>query len=148
MRIKPALLLAVFVILLIVSCRKVAVMPTYPSAISLEFNGNPVTAKNPVAVYDSSKSALQLMGQTTGNVIEVVVNGKMGLGTFDITTGQASINYRVGSDVYTATSGSVVVTSFTNIQVMGSFEFAAVDTAMVAGTGTKGTFTTPYTNQQ
>jgi len=146
-RIKPALPLALFFILLIVSCRKAAVMPTYPSTISLTFNGNLVNAKNPVAVYDSSKTAMQLLGQTTGNVIEVVVNGKMGLGKFNILTGQASINYRVGSDVYTATSGSVVITSFTNAQVTGSFEFAAADTAMVTGTGTNGTFTTPYTNQ-
>ncbi len=146
-RVKPALPLALFFILLIVSCRKAAVMPTYPSNMSFVFNGSPVNAKNPVAVYDSSKTALQLMGQTTGNVIEVVVNGKMGLGTFDILTGQASINYRVGSDVYTATSGTVTVTSFTNIQVTGSFAFAAADTAMIAGSGTNGTFTTPYTAQ-
>ena len=147
-RVKPAFLLALLFILLFVSCKKVAETPTDSSTISLKFNGNPVTATNPSAIYSPSKNALQIMGQTSGNVTdEVVVNANMGLGTFDITTGQASVDYSIGSDVYTATSGSVIITSFTNTQVTGSFEFAALDTAMVAGAGTNGTFTTPYTKQ-
>jgi hypothetical protein len=141
----PALL---FIIMSFASCGKDAIAPTTPSSLSVTFNGKAITSANPAAEFSTAKDAMQINGQTTGNVsVEVVIYKNMQVGSFDVAGGEASIIYTNGTDVYTATSGTVTVSSFSIGRVTGAFQFAAMDTSAATVSGNTGSFNTAYSSQ-
>jgi hypothetical protein len=156
---KPAPLLLLFAIFLSASCRKAAVEPVTPSYLSLQFNGTSVKADTLNAIYSQSKNAMLITGRANDSVkVVLVINDDVQLGTSDILTGHASVIFSEGTNVYTATSGNIVVTSMDAKHITGTFQFKASDPAMInvnantvesiaTAAGTNGTFTTTYTKE-
>jgi hypothetical protein len=134
------------------SCKKSSTKPKVAAqSISLKFNGTSYTSSTLFASYGKSLNALQVVGTigTTASVyLAIPLNFKVG--TFDIASSQAAATFSNGAnlqDTYMATSGSIVITSFTSTTVAGTFQFTGSDMSNVAGTVTSGQFTANYTSQ-
>jgi PBP1b-binding outer membrane lipoprotein LpoB len=139
-----ALLLAIF---LFASCAKDVVKPA-PSTLTVKFDNTIATSTSPSAQFSTAKDAMQINGETTGNTtVEVVIYNHMAKGTFDVMGGQAAIIYTNATGVYTATSGSVTVSSFTAGRVTGTFQFSAMSSANTMVSGNDGNFDTAYNAQ-
>jgi hypothetical protein len=145
---KPTLLLFLFLgILGVSSCKKSSTKPqTAASSVSVKFNGTAYTATNITASYSKSQNALQIVA-INGNVTTYLVVTNVKVGSFDLSTGGAAVTFSIGTDAYTATSGTLVITAFTSTTVTGTFQFVGTDLSSKTGTGTDGTFNTGYTTQ-
>ena len=144
-KIKPALLMLTVLVLAFSSCKKKDTKPkTAALNVSFKFNGTAYTSATPIAIYSLSQHALVLTGAFgTTSALSLAVTSGVQVGTFDIASGAAALIFTTGttlSDSNLATTGSVVITTFTTTTVSGTFQATTTDLASNAGTITSGTF--------
>ena len=134
------------------SCKKSSTNPQTATNLSLKFNGTAYSYPSATASYNASQNAIQIIGNlNNADVIYVVIPQNLKVGTFDIASGGAAVTFSTSTtndqDSYIATSGSVVITSFTSSTIAGTFQATCSSLANVAGTVTEGKFQLKYTSQ-
>jgi len=145
-------LLAALVTVGLSACKKMANTP--PAATFVQFNYDSTTTVQflkPVGTYATSNGEFQLLVNNSTSTFELFVSNLTG-GTFDVASGQAAIIYAspatTGSgnliNVSSATSGTVVITTYSTTEVAGTFSFSGKDVAGNTYKVTSGTFTTTY----
>lgn len=155
-RINCTLLLMFSVCVLVFSSCKndntnIPIPQTAATSISLKFSGNQYTSTAATAIYNKNLDAIQigsLLG-VTAYINLIIPNVKVG--TFDLSGGDASLSFYNGTtsvpDTFFSTSGSIVISEFTNTTIVGTFQFTGVDSLNVTRPITEGQFTTSYTTQ-
>jgi len=155
------LALCLLSIVLFNSCKKSTTTPTPAAAGSMSFkvDGALATMDYTTAVGVAASSAsppslffqLSVIGSTTSNgtgypsLLLTIRNPIIGINS------QATMAYSTGSDIqnfYQATSGQVVITSITNANVVGTFQFVGSNTLGTPVTTkiiTEGVFNCPVT---
>lgn len=96
---------------------------------------------------NDSMGMLQLMGTEGSRTVQLVVNSNITPGTYSLGAGIPSAMVTIGTDMYMATSGSIVIQSNTGGWIKGTFEFQAANPTNPTGTPinvTAGSFNLEY----
>lgn len=146
--IKSVLLLLVVCALAFNSCKKNNTPKVAPQSISLIFDGVTFSSAAPVASYSKSQNALQVTANLGGSTsIYLTIPSNVKVGTFDIATNESAATF-IFLDLlspFFATSGNVVITSFTSTTVAGVFQFSGENQYNLNATITSGQFQANYT---
>lgn len=142
--IKLSLLILVVCGLLYSSCKKSnSNSPLVTPSFSLKVNGISKSTNTITTNYSKSTNILQVEGVfNTGEQLSITINN-VKAGTFDIATGAAVADYLISNnavDSYAGTVGTVTISSFTNSNVTGSFQFTGTNLASTSIAITGGTF--------
>ncbi len=119
--------------LMVASCKKDSKNPqtsTSGYTLTYKINGTAKTTTIPVAAYYKSQATLQITGgQGTEGISLAIENPKVG--TFDVATDNIIAQYVLDSNnpitACLGTSGTVVITTFNDTTVAGTFQFSGVD---------------------
>jgi hypothetical protein len=119
--------------LMVASCKKDSKAPQTPasgSTLTYKINGVAKTTTIPMAAYYKSQSTLQISGgQGTEGVSLMIENPKVG--TFDVVTDNILAQYVLDSNnpvtACLGSAGTVVITTFNDTTVAGTFQFSGVD---------------------
>jgi len=154
--------LCLFCILLLTTCKKsTQQQPATSTGMSFKVDGVAAKMDNTTAIGAAASSAsppslflqLNIIGSTTSNgsgypsVLLTIRNPIAGINS------QATMAYSTGPDIqsfYQATSGQVVITSITNTNVSGTFQFNGsntLGTPITTKVITEGVFNCPITQQ-
>ena len=127
--IKSTLLISFFVVLsagFFSSCSKTPA-PTVSNEPKLiaTINGAPWTGTN-VSASDDSKIITILATAADGTKLSMGLDSYVKVGTYSITeTGKYNLQYNTKTNLYQANSGSIVVTSYENKIIKGTFSASA-----------------------
>lgn len=133
------------------SCKKDKSTTQASVSLAVKVDGVSKTASHVLATYYKSENTLQLIATFSGteNVSLMIENVKAG--SYDLATSNDVIaTYGTASDfadTYQANTGTLVVSSFGNGSVSGTFNFVATNPSSATKTITAGTFTTTYISQ-
>jgi hypothetical protein len=148
---KTALMMLMVCFIAFSSCKKDKSTPKTSVSLTVKVDGVSKTASHVLATYYKSENTLQLMATFSGteNVSLMIQNIKPG--SYDIATSNDVIaTYGTASDfadTYQGDTGTIVISSFSNGSVSGTFNFVGTNTANASKTITAGTFTTTYISQ-
>lgn len=147
-QIKTALLMLVVCTLTFSSCKKDSAKTSVSLKVTID--GVTKTASHVVATYYKSENTLQLMATFSGteNVSLMIENVKVG--NFDASSDEVLTTYATTNDfanTYTGDSGQVVISTFGNGTISGTFNFVATNTSSATKTLTAGSFNTTYVSQ-
>jgi hypothetical protein len=149
------LLFVVFAVACIGSCKKMANTVPGSTSISFKFNGSSIVKfQNTSGIYATNSTEFELSAGNTSSSIQLNMGPNFTSGTFDIASGKATIIYTgpiisgaaAGSNVYRATSGTVVITSYSTTAVSGTFAFTGTSLSGTTCTVDSGKFITGYTS--
>lgn len=142
--IKLSLLAVVFCTLVLGSCKKSSnPSPAAAVSMSMKFNGTAKSTSTVVASYYSSENTLQVIGSfnNTDAISLMIQNVKTG--TFTLPSNDIIASYSQGSEfatTYLGDTGSITITSFTDTQVTGTFQFTGTTTSNATGIISEGKF--------
>jgi len=141
---KTILLFAAAFMLMTVSCKKSNNKPaTVAVSMTFKFNGTAQTTKLLVATYYKSQATVQIAGTNGAQGLSLMIQNPK-TGTFDMATDQTLLlSYSSAADfdhTYVASTGKVVITTFSSTNIAGTFSFSGTDGLGDAGAVTEGSF--------
>ncbi len=108
-------------------------------------------AKNSVSqvatVYASSGNSFQIIAKINGTEVFSILVNSLAVNTFDVVKNNAILAYGLDStfpNTYTATAGTVTITSYTSDTVAGTFQFTGSNLAGATKAITEGSFSCKY----
>ena len=149
------LLVVILVMATLSACKKMANTVPGSTSISFKFNGSSIVKfQNTSGIYATNSTEFELSAGNAGSSIQLNMGPNFTSGTFDIASGKATIIYTgptisgaaAGSNVYRATSGTVVITSYSTTAVSGTFAFTGTSLSGTTCTVDSGKFITGYTS--
>jgi hypothetical protein len=127
------------------SCSKKNNPAPFAPVVSLKFNGTAFSTTN--LTVSSVTNTTQIIGQFVGQSLVTLSIPNAKVGSFDVATSGAICQFANGpavQDLYTATSGTIVVTSLTSTTIAGTFEVSANNVGGVSANITDGQFQATY----
>jgi len=114
-----------------------------PDNISLAFDGVSMSSAMPQAIYSREAGILQITSTFSTNKGVTLNINNPAPGTFSIKNGVATGFFSLDvspSDLFTATAGTISISSFTTNSVSGTFQFSGSTIDSVTGEITNGQF--------
>ena len=123
------------------ACGKKNTPAPFNPIISLKFNGTAFSSSN--FTVSSVPNTILINGQFIGQATVALSIPNAKVGSFDVATSGATFHFAnspAAQDMYTATSGTIVVTSLTNTTIAGTFAVSVNNVGGVSANITDGQF--------
>jgi len=147
-KLKPILLLCMFLAFIGTSCKKSSTNPTSAVSMSLKFNGTAKTSNTVAADYIKSTGTLQVIGKFGNEGLSLMITdikvGTFAVGDIVIATYSTTADFQ---NTYLGSTGTVVISSFNSSTVTGTFSFAGTTVDGRNGTVTEGKFSAKVITQ-
>ena len=140
-KIKYLYLIAAASTFLFCSCSKKNNQAPFVSSISLKVNNTPFSSTN--LTVSSASNAVLINGQFVGQATVALSIPNAKVGSFDVATSGATVHFAydaAAQDTYSATSGTIVVTSLTSTTIAGTFAVSANNVGGANANITEGQF--------
>jgi hypothetical protein len=142
---KSSALILAFLILTLSACKKnSSENPSTAPGISLKFNGTLKSSKTIVASIYTNENSMQVIGTINGTEALSLMIQNIKVGTFNVATDAVVASYSTSPDfanTYLGSEGSVTITSLTDNNVSGTFQFTGTNSSNAVAAITEGTFT-------
>ena len=110
--------------------------PTISDGFTWTINGTTASKNTTVANYNLQGSAMNLFATPNGTVFEINLTGSAP-GTYTLGNGNALYyNFSTSENLISPTSGTVIITSFANSKVSGTFNASGSGTGVTTISGT------------